>query len=107
MKRLFIGLAGSLYGLFLIWIYFIIGSHNNWSPVDQLPAGCYADDCKFSIRLLLFLNVFAPAFVFFILNTIAWNRWALHKWIRWVAGLTVLVFSYWIIGYIWIFFEVK
>ena len=95
------GLAGFLYGLFLIFIYIAISSHNNWSPVDQLPSDCYADNCKFSIRLLLFLNVFAPAFLFCILNTIAWHRWALHKWIRWGVGLTVFVFSYWFFGYIW------
>lgn len=100
MKRFLIGLAGLFYGLLLMGIYILVSSHHNWSPVDKLPASCQVDDCHFSIRLLLFFDIFGPALIFFILNIWAWKRWTLRKWMQWLAGLTALTCCYWLFVYI-------
>lgn len=95
MKRAAIGFAGIAYGMFLTWLCLYIFSRVTWPTPHVAARGC-ADlehcSAQWWTYPLLFATLFAPAILFGLLNTVAWQRWTVRKW-AWVAGLLTVATS--------------
>jgi hypothetical protein len=89
------------WGLLLSWLSIYMFSHIDWLTVRTHASGCSdMEHCnQRSVTLLaLAATLFLPAFVFSVLNGVAYQRWSTQKWvIVFALGSLVVVLLYLII----------